>query len=56
MKTKKSTKPKSFCFKIINKDNNYLEGAFDFSKEGKIMAENFAKKRGQNFKVVKCKI
>ena len=56
MKAKKSLKSQSFCFKIINKNNNYLEGAFESSKEGKTMAKNFAKKRGENFKVVKCKI
>jgi len=56
MKTKKSSKRKSFCLKIINKNNNYLEGVFKSSKEGRIMAKNFAKKRGENFKVVKCKI
>lgn len=56
MKTKKSSKSKLFCFKIINKNNNYLEGVFECSKEAEAMAKSFAKKRGPNFKVVKCKI
>jgi hypothetical protein len=56
MKAKKYTKSKFSCFKIINKRNKYLEGVFPLSKEGKDLAEKFAKKLGKNFKMVKSKI
>ena len=57
MKIKSFSKPKkTYCLKVTNARNKFLEGVFPFSKEGKIQARRFIETKTGKYKITKSKV